>query len=244
MVLVDTHAHLDFKEFDNDLDFIVLKFPGIIIQNSVNLESMKKGLEISKKYKNVKSALGVYPLHCLEIYEKKLDEQLIFIKENKDKIVALGEIGLDFKESLEKEKQINNLKKFISLAEEIKKPLIIHSRKAEAEVLETLKDAKVKVVLHYFNANSTLVKKALEYGFYFSVPTNISTNKNLKKLVKLAPLDRLFTETDSPFLSNIKGERNEPINVRHTISIISKIKEISEKEVEEQIYKNYLNIFS
>ena len=243
-MLIDIHTHLDFDRFSSDLDSVINKFNGIIIQNSVNLESMKKGLEISKKYKNIKVALGVYPLHCLEISEKELDEQLIFIKENKDKIVAIGEIGLDFKESLEKERQINNIKKFISLAEEIKKPLIIHSRKAEAEVLETLKDVKVKVVLHYFNTNSTLVKKALEYGFYFSVPTNISTNKNLKKLVKLAPLDRLFTETDSPFLSNIKGERNEPINVRHTISIISKIKEINEKEVEEQIYKNYLNIFS
>lgn len=239
-MLIDVHAHLDFFE---NIDF-VNSFNGIIITNSVHLDSMKKNLEIIKKYKNVKLALGIYPLHCLEINEKELDKQIEFIKENKDKIVAIGEIGLDFKESLEKEKQIVNLKKFIHLAEAIKKPLIIHSRKAEAEVIEILKDVKTKVILHYFNTNSTLIKKALEYGFYFSIPTIISNNKNMKKLVKIVPLDRLFTETDSPYLSPVQGQQNEPINVKHTISVIAEIKKISEKEVEDQIYKNYLKIFS
>ena len=243
-MLIDIHAHLDFDRFSNDLDPVINKFNGIIIQNSVNLESMKKTLEISKKYKNVKAALGVYPLHCMEISEKELDEQIEFIKKNKDKIIALGEIGLDFKESQEREIQIRNLKKFISLSEEIKKPMIIHSRKAESEVLEVLKNTKSNVILHYFCGNAELIKKALEYGFYFSVPTNISTNKHLKRLVKLIPLDRLFTETDCPYLSPVQGQRNEPINVKFTIKKISEIKNISENEVEEQIYRNYLKIFS
>ncbi|MDD5650152.1 MAG: TatD family hydrolase [Candidatus Nanoarchaeia archaeon] len=242
-MLIDDHAHLDFFP-EKDLDSIINGFNGIIITNSVNLDSMKKNLEIIKKYKNVKLALGIYPLHCLEISEEELDKEIKLIKENKDKIVALGEIGLDFKESLEKEKQIYNLKKFIVLAEEIKKPLIIHSRKAELETIEILKEIKTKVVLHYFNANSTLVKKALEYGFYFSVPTVLATNKNMKKLVKIVPLDRLLTETDCPYLSPIKDQKNEPFNVKYSIKIIAEIKNISEKEVEDQIYKNYLKIFS
>ena len=242
-MLIDDHAHLDFFS-EEERDKMINRFPGIIIQNSVNLKSMKKSLEICEKYKNTKCALGIYPLHCLEITENELDGQINFIKENKDKIVALGEIGLDFKESSEKEKQIKNLKKFISLAEEIKKPLIIHSRNAIREVLDVLKGIKVKVILHYFDANTTLVKEALDLGFYFSVPTNISSSKSLKKLVKIVPLNRLFTETDSPYLSPIKGEKNEPINVKHTIKVISEIKNVSEKEVEGQIYKNYLEIFS
>lgn len=242
-MLIDVHSHLDFKEFDKDLDSVINKFNGIIIQNSVNLESMKKTLEISKKYKNVKSALGIYPLHCLEISEKELDKQIGFIRENKDKTVALGEIGLDFKESQEKELQIKNLKKFISLSEEINKPMIIHSRKAESEVLEVLKNTRSIVVLHYFSGNAELVKKALDYGFYFSVPTNISTNKNLKRLVKLVPLSKLFTETDSPYLSSVKGQRNEPLNVKNTLKVMSKIKNVPEEDVEEQIYQNYLKIF-
>ena len=239
-MLIDVHAHLDMF---NELDSIINKFPGIIITNSVNLESMQKNLEISKKYKNVKLAFGVYPLHCLEISEEDLDKQIEFIKENKDKIVALGEIGIDFKENLEREKQIKNFKKFVSLGEEIKKPIIVHSRGACSEILKLLENVKTKVVLHYFNANTSLIKKALNLGFYFSVPTNIGTSKNLKKIVKIAPIEKILTETDCPYLSPIKGERNEPINVRYTITEISKIKNIAEKEVEERIYKNYLNIF-
>lgn len=239
-MLIDVHSHLDFFS-EEEREKIIKRFLGIIIQNSVNLESMKKTLEICKKYKNVKPALGIYPLHCLELNENEFDKQLKFIKENK--VVALGEIGLDFKESNEREKQINCLKKFIKLSEEIKKPMIIHSRKAESEVLEVLKETKSKVILHYYCGNSELIKKALELGFYFSVPTNIKTSKNLKKLVKIVPIERLLTETDSPYLSPIQGEKNEPINVKYTIKIISEIKNIKEEEVEEQIYKNYLEIF-
>lgn len=238
-MLVDCHAHLDFFE---NLDF-VNSFNGIIITNSVHLDSMKKNLELIKKYKNVKLALGVYPLHCLEISDSELDKQIGFIKENKEKIIAIGEVGIDFKENLEKEKQINNFKKFIKLAEEINKPLIVHSRGACNEVLDLLKGIKVKVILHYFNANSTTVKKALDLGFYFSVPTVLSTNKNMKKLVKIVPLDKILTETDAPYLSPIKDQKNVPENVKYTINEITKIKNINEKDVEEQIYKNYKIIF-
>lgn len=242
-MLIDAHAHLDFEEFDKDLYLVIKRFPGIIIQNAVDINSMKKSLIIAKKHSNVKLAFGVYPTRALELSEKDFEIALSFIKEHKDDIIALGEIGLEYKENFEKEKQIKNLKKFLKLAEEIKKPLIIHSRKAELDVLEILKDSKVKIVLHCFNGNTTAVRKALEYNFYFSVPTNISTSKNLKKLVKLAPIDRILTETDAPYLSPIKGQRNEPLNVKHTIKVISEIKHITEENVEEQIYRNYLSIF-
>ncbi len=242
-MLIDVHAHLDFKDFDKDLDFVIKRFNGIIISNSVDLNSMKKNLEISKKYDKVKIALGIYPLYALKLEEKEFEKQIQFIRENKDGIVAIGEIGIDFKQSEEREKQIRNFKEFVKLSEEIKKPLIIHSRGACEEVLDLLKDIKSKIVLHYFDANTTLVRKALELGFNFSIPTNISTSKNLKKLVKVVPIENLLTETDSPYLSPIKGERNEPLNVKHTIKVISEIKGLSEQEVEDKIYENYLRIF-
>ncbi len=242
-MLIDAHAHLDFKDFEKDLNLVIKRFNGIIIQNSVDYESMKKTLDISEKYENVKAALGIYPLKCLKLTEKELNEKLNFIKKNKNKIIALGEIGIDLKESSEEKKQIKNLKKFIRLSEEIKKPMIVHSRKAEDLILEVLKDTKSKVILHFYSGNVTQVKKALEYGFYFSVPTIISNSKNLKKLIKIVPLNRILTETDCPYLSPTKEKRNEPVNVKHTISVIAKIKNVSEKEVENQIYKNYKNIF-
>ncbi|MFA5175715.1 MAG: TatD family hydrolase [Candidatus Nanoarchaeia archaeon] len=242
-MLIDAHCHLDFEEFDKDIDLVIKRFPGIIIQNAVSLDSMKKSLIIAKKYNNVKLAFGVYPTRALELTEKDFEKALSFIRENKDNIIALGEIGLEYKESQEREKQIINLKKLLKLAEEIKKPLIVHSRKAELEVLELLKNSKVKVVLHCFNGNTTAVRTALEYNFYFSVPTNISNSKNLKKLVKIVPIDRILTETDAPYLSPIKGQRNEPLNVKHTIKVISEIKHITEENVEEQIYRNYKLIF-
>ncbi|MDD5133577.1 MAG: TatD family hydrolase [Candidatus Nanoarchaeia archaeon] len=241
-MLVDSHCHLDFFP-EEEISVIVKRFPGIIIQNAVDINSMKKSLIIAKKYSNVKLAFGVYPTRALELSEKDFEKALSFIRENKDNIIALGEIGLEYKESQEREKQIINLKKLLKLAEEIKKPLIIHSRKAELEVLELLKNSKVKIVLHCFNGNTTAVRTALEYGFYFSVPTNISTSKNLKKLVKIVPIDRILTETDAPYLSPIKGQRNEPLNVKHTIKVIAEIKHITEENVEEQIYRNYKLIF-
>jgi TatD DNase family protein len=245
-MLIDVHCHLDFKEFDKDLDQVIKRAENnkfkVIISNGTNLERNKKVLEISKKYKIVKPAFGLYPTDAETISEKDLKENLSFIEKNNP--IAIGEVGLDlyYGKKLKKQKEV--LKILIDLAKKLKIPIIIHSRKAERETIKLLENNKAeKVVLHCFCGNAELTKKAVELGYYFSVPTSITRNKTFKKLVKRVPIEKILTETDAPFLSPYLEKRNEPSFIKETIEKISRIKKTPEKEIEKQIYENYKKIF-
>ena len=134
--------------------------------------------------------------------------------------------------------------KIIELPEKIKKPLILHTRKAEADVLEILESAKIKnAILHCFSGNMKLVNKAHDLGCYFSIPPVIARLEHFHSLVKLIPSTRLLTETDSPYLSPIKEKRNEPANVKKSVEEISKIKKIEYEEAEKIIFSNFQKIF-
>jgi TatD DNase family protein len=123
-------------------------------------------------------------------------------------------------------------------------PLIVHTRKAEKEVIDVLEECRAKkVILHCFNGNMKLVQRAEKLGYYFSVPVIITYLEHFKKLVRNVSITRVFTETDAPYLSNMKGERNEPRNVSITIKEIAKIKNMDEKEIENSVYMNYQKLF-
>jgi TatD DNase family protein len=241
-MIVDVHAHLDHRQFDKDRDEAIKRAERIlIINNGLNPETNRKTLELSSKYKNVKAALGLYPIDALKI--KNLDEELDFIRKNKDKIVAVGEVGLDYyweKQKKKEEKEI--FQKIIDLAEEIKKPVIVHSREAELDAIEMLESSKVKAVLHCFGAFE-LVKRAIDNGFFLSIPANVVFSGHFQKIVEMAELRNLLTETDSPYLSPFRGKRNEPSFVEKGLEKIAKIKNISKEEAEETIWNNFNKIF-
>jgi len=251
MLLVDVHAHLDLKEFGSDLDEVMNRAEKagvkVIINNGLSPESNRKTLELSKKYKILKPALGLYPDDAIKLTQEQIRDEINFIKRNKDKIIAIGEVGLDYKYSKKKQEQELQKEiflKIINLSKKINKPLIIHSRKAESDVINMLEnsDAK-KAILHCFSGKLKLIKKAAELGYYFSVPTNVVRSNQFQKLVEIVDINQLLTETDSPYLSPYKGRKNEPTFIIETIKKIAEIKNISINETANNIFMNYQNVF-
>jgi len=266
MNLIDIHSHLEGPRFKN-LDKVIknAKKAGVkvIIQSGVNPTTNRKSLEIAKKYPEIKVSFGLYPIDALikevesgesndfqrGIVEFDVDEELNWIEKNKDRCIAIGEVGLDynwkdFQTDEMKEKQKDVFRKVLRLAKKIKKPVIIHSRKAEEDAIEILEEEKQeKVIMHCFSAKKGLVKRGVENGYFFSIPPIITRLHHFQNLVKIVPLTQILTETDSPYLSPVAGETNEPANVSVTVKKIAEIKEISEEEVAEQIWKNAEKVF-
>ncbi len=259
-MLIDVHSHLMFPQFEKDLDEVIkrAKKAGVkyILCSGVNHSTNIKALELAEKYDIIYPSLGIYPLDAVglghsddvsarQIEELNVDEEIEFIRKNKDKIMAIGEIGLDrLPENPKLEQQKEVFWKVIGLAEKINKPIVVHTRKAEADCIEILESSKLKnVVLHCFTGKLKLVKRAEDLGFYISIPAVVTRLKHFQEVIERTSINNLVTETDAPYLSPYAGERNEPSYIRETIKIIAKIKNISEGEAEENIFSNFKKIF-
>ncbi|NCN86309.1 TatD family hydrolase [archaeon] len=242
-MIYDTHAHLDFVSEDK-LEEIENNYKiGVVVSNSVNIFSNKKNLEISKKYSKIKFAAGLYPEETLK--KEDYEELEKFVKENKKDVFSIGEIGMDFSRELpEKEIQEYVFEKQLELAEKLNLCVSIHTRKAEREIIEILREfPKVKRILHCFSGNFKLVKEALQIGCYFSIPTNIVRSEHFQKMVREIPREKILTETDTPYLSPFKETENEPANIVEAIKVISRIWEVSKEEAEKQIEDNFKKLF-
>jgi TatD DNase family protein len=244
-MIVDVHSHLTFPDFKKDLNEVIERAKGAgvvsIISSGTSIESNKEVLELSKKFQIVKASLGAYPT---EVKKSNIDEQLEFIKKNKAKIVAIGEAGLDYKELQNKEEQKFCFEKVITLAEKLNKPLVVHSRKAESDALDLIESSKLKkVIMHCFTPKMSIVKRAQELGYNFSIPTVITRLEHFQEMVKRIPLNQLLTETDAPFLSPFRGKRNEPSFIVESLKKMAEIKNMDVKEVENNIYMNYQKLF-
>lgn len=267
MKLIDIHSHLDHSKFSKDLNKVIERAGKtglkIIITSGVNSKTNRLAIEIQEKYPDiVKVSFGIYPIDALskeidsgeaggfvrDIEKMDVDKELQWIEKNKDKCVAIGECGLDYKYSTdekEHEQQKQIFEKVINLAKKLSKPLIIHSRKAELEALDLLEKSRYKkVILHCFNGRKHLIKRGIELGFFFSIPPIITRLEHFQLLAELVPLSQLLTETDAPYLSSIQGERNEPSQIKVTIKEIAKIKKLTEEKVEEQIFNNAKLLFN
>lgn len=249
-MLVDIHAHLGYEDYyKDDLDEVIKRSKQkdvryIITSGTTHKENIR-ALELSKKYDIVEASLGLYPTFALQLNEKQLQESLDFIKKNKKNIFAIGEIGLDYYEdSSNMQKQKDNFNKILELAEELKLPIIVHSRKAELDVIEILETTKIKnIIMHCFSGNFKLVKRIDNNNWFFSIPANIVHSEHFQKMAKEISLNKILTETDCPFLSPIRGKRNEPMNVEYTINKIAEIKNITSDETKKIIFMNFQKIF-
>jgi len=257
-LLVDVHSHLDHPSLYKKLDEVITNAKNheinAIITSGIDFESNRKALEISKRFDIVKCSLGIYPVDALkkettDVYKYKpfnIDEEIEFIKQNKDNIIAIGEIGLDYVASNDKEKseQKQLFQRMLTLAETIKKPVIIHSRKAEAEVVDIIETSKLKkIVMHCFSGKFKLVKRIADKGWFFSIPTNIVRAQNFQKMAMEVPLSQILTETDAPYLSPFRHKINEPAHIIETIKTIAEIKKMDVVEVKNNIYFNYQKVF-
>jgi TatD DNase family protein len=247
MTFIDIHCHLDFLSKETDIEKVIndclRKDVKCIISQGVNPESNRKTLAIAEKYDIVKCALGIYPIDALSLTDEEIDSEIEFIRKNKDKIDAIGEVGIDFKESNEKERQKKIFQKFIDLSIEINKVIIVHSRKAEIECIEMLeKSGANKVIMHCFSGKLSLVKRIIEKKWSLSIPTSVKNSEHFQKIIELAPIEQLFCETDSPYLHPDKKWPNSPENVIESYKKIAHLKGLDLLEVRAQIYKNLLQM--
>ena len=253
MGLVDVHCHLDFSQFDMDLDEVIERAgnAGVscIVQNGVNPESNRKSISIAERYPEiVKPAMGMYPTDGIGLSEDEFSRELDFIEKNRELIIALGEVGIDHhwtKDDEGKRKQEQNFHRIISLAEKIRKPLIVHSRDAERETFEMLQSSNAKrVIMHCFNGDLTTIKEAEDEGYYFTIPTIVLRNKHFRKMAKRISSERILTETDGPYLSPFPGKRNEPAFIRKAVDKIAELRGEKPAETENQIMDNFRRIFN
>lgn len=251
MLLVDVHAHLDIfgeEERKEAIERAAAAGVKAIINNGIDAASNRKSLELQQRFKIVKAALGLYPTEAAKLSAAAIQEELCFIRSHKNKIAAIGEIGLDYQEAegdSERQQQQQLFERQLQLAKAIGKPVIVHSRKAEKEVVETLIRCGCKrVILHAFHGSASLVKAAAVAGFYITIPTNIGRSTHFQAIAKMLPLSRLLTETDAPFLAAEKNGKSEPAHVAATIKELARIKGMDAVEVANIIYSNYQRLFA
>jgi len=237
---VDAHCHI-FKEYYDDPKQVLNACSDVqVLVTGTNLETNREMLGLKEQHVDV--AMGAYPIDLLEGLD--INDALAQIEENIDNIVAVGEIGMDFYHADKdtQKTQTDNITKLVNLANKHGKPIVVHSRKAEKEVIELLSNiAKTPVVNHCFSGKKGLIKQGVQAGMYFTVPANVVYSGHFQSLVKLVPITQLLTETDSPYLW--REYPNTPFNVRHAVEKIAEIKGMTVADVKAQIYANYCNIF-
>ncbi|HIH31124.1 TPA: TatD family hydrolase [Candidatus Woesearchaeota archaeon] len=263
MMLVDVHAHMDIDGFIGkklDIDQAITKCIKsdvvAIVSQGVNIESNRDVLKLAQKHKIIKPALGIYPVHCFEMIsqgkEKEFNLEIEFIDQQlkNKKIVAIGEVGLDYKEiePTDENKKIlkDCLKKFLDLAKKYDVPIILHSRGAELDLIEFLEQEGMKnrrVIMHCFSGRKHLVQRIIDNGWFLTVPAIVARLEHFQYIARDAPLNQLLTETDSPMLSPDSNTLNDPSNVIFAIKKIAEIKKMDENEVANIIYNNYQRLF-
>jgi len=246
-MFIDVHCHIDSYK-DKEIKEIVERARkakvGIIVNNGINPETNRRTLELAQEYKEIKAALGIYPIDALKMSDSDIDNEIDFIRENKNDVAAIGEVGIDLKESQDLEKQKKNFQKFIDLAIELDKPIIVHSRKAELECIEMLEKSKIKkVIMHVFSGKFAIVKRIEANGWYITVPTNAKYSEQFQIIAEKINIKNLLCETDSPFMHPEKERNNEPKNVIESYRKIAQEKNLDLKDVENTIENNYKNLF-
>ena len=246
--IIDTHTHICDPVFDSDRREVIKKAKdagvSAIIAVSETLDDAKKNLELAKLHPEIIPAAGLYPSY-LDL--NQAEEMISFIRAESDKLVAIGEVGLDFwivKQESEKEIQKEIFSRFIDLSLELDLPLNIHSRSAGRHVVSLLLEKGAqKVHLHAFDGKASAALPAVEAGYYFSVPPSIVRSRQKQKLVKQIPLSCLMVETDSPVLGPESGQRNEPANIIYSIKTIAEIKGVDEEKIWEKVFENTVRLY-
>ena len=245
-MFIDIHCHLEMCE---NLAAVMERARAagvrVIVAQGVKPETNRRVLGFAKQYKEVKAALGLYPIDALYLDDDALDREFDFIREHRKEVAAIGEVGLDFKEDEQQhDRQKYLFRKILALARKVDKPLIIHSRKAEEEVVTLLEEAKMtQVILHCFSGKLRLVERAYNHGWYLTVPTNVVFSEHFQHLARAVPLTHLFCETDAPYLHPDKGWPNEPANVVRAYETLAKLKGVPLDDVRMMITKNYEKVF-
>ena len=249
--LFDSHCHYNDEKYDTDRDNIIKENIDKGITKAIvagySLEGSKRAIQIAEQYpKNLYATVGISPNDVDNIDLEEIKK----IAQN-SKVVAIGEIGLDYYWNKEnKELQKETFIKQIQIANELNLPIVIHTREATIDTVELLKTNPVikKGIFHCCPLNQELIKEAVKLDFYISFSGNITfkSSKNADRCIKLVPKDRILIETDSPYMTPepLRGQRNTPANVRYTAQKIAEVLEIPLEEIANLTYENTMRIFN
>jgi len=246
--IIDTHTHLSDQSFDKDREEVLVRAreAGVttIIAVSENLDEAQKVLRLAGRYPMLKPALGQHPA---DPDKTEADSIYELIRRHHDRIVAIGEVGLDYwivKEVAGRYEQQEIFKQFIDLSLDLDLPLNVHSRSAGRDTVALLLEKETRrVQMHAFDGRASKALPAVDAGYYFSVPTSVVRSRQKQKLVSHLPLSCLLVETDSPALGAERGVRNEPANIGLAIDTIAEIKDVSKSEVLEAVFENTCRLY-
>ena len=257
-MIFDTHAHYDDSDFDLDREELLgqMKDAGIshIVNVGASLESTKTTLELASKYDFIYATVGVHPCDVDKLDEESflwLKEQCLKDQRIHNKVVAVGEIGLDYYwDEPDRAIQKEWFARQIALAREVKLPIVIHSRDAAKDTMDIMtceKAEEVGGIVHCFSYTKEIAKIFLDIGFSFGIGgvVTFKNSKKLKEAVEYIPIDKIVIETDCPYLSPEphRGKRNSSLNLPYVIKAISELKNISEEEVMKITYENAMKIY-
>lgn len=253
MLYFDTHAHYDWKEFNEDREILFKEFENSlcgIVNVGINIESINKVIEYAKKYYFMYFSIGVHPMEVEKnIQIQKIEEIIRKEKEsNNTKLVAIGETGLDYHFNYPKDLQEKYFIEQINLANKYDLPIIIHSRESQEDVKKILKEHSVKKsgIMHCYSGSAEMSKRFLEMGYYIGVGGPVTRYKDVQETVKITPIDRIVIETDAPVLPPEpfeKHSRNNSLYLKYIVSKIAKLKNMSEEDVIKCTTQNALKIY-
>ncbi|WP_032112211.1 TatD family hydrolase [Candidatus Paracaedibacter symbiosus] len=252
-MLVDSHCHLNFPEFSNDLPDIIKRAHNLGIETMLTVNTrLSEAHELQKiadTYDNIFCSVGVHPHESADYAKPGLKAEIIKLAQH-PKVIGIGETGLDyFYNNSPKGSQIDSFGQHLDASIQLSLPVIIHTRDADEDTIACLKKyPAAKGVFHCFSGAADLARQALELGYYISFSGILTFKKaeELREIAKFVPLDRILVETDSPFLAPIphRGKRNEPAFTVHTAELLAELKELSFPHLAEATTNNFFNLFT
>ena len=257
-MFIDSHAHIDGEEFDADRDEVVARARAAGVEAILNVGtgdphsgSLERAVRVAESYKNVYAAVGVHP-HDARLFDDAAAERLNGIAEGSPRVVAWGEIGLDYHyDNSPRETQREVFRRQLRLARAAELPVVIHSREADDETVAILEEewagAGLGGVLHCFGGGLLMAERALALGFMISFAGNVTFKKAepLREVARLVPADRLLVETDCPFLAPVplRGRRNEPAFVVETARFVAGLRGVTPEELGSVTTENFARLF-
>jgi TatD DNase family protein len=260
MIFIDSHCHIDGEAFDADRDEVVRRAQDAGVAAMLNVGTgdphngeIAKAVAVAERYENVFASVGVHP-HDAKLYDDAAEENLINLIKSSQKVIAWGEIGLDFYyDHSPRDVQRTVFIRQIRAAQRLNLPIIIHSRDANDETVEILTRECAGAdfrggIMHCFGGTAAMAERLLKIGFLISFAGNVTFKKadDLRAAARVVPLERLLIETDCPFLTPIpfRGKRNEPAFVVHTARFLADFYEIEIKKLANQTTENFVKFFS
>lgn len=251
-VLIDSHAHIYYRDYAGDFDDMLKRADdacvSAILVVGTDIESSRESVELAEKYPQLYAAVGVHPHDAARVTEACYDI-IRTLAVSSHKVVAIGEIGLDFyRDRSPRDQQEPVFRRFLQIAADLQKPVIIHDRDAHDRVMTILREEQVRRgVLHCFSGDAAMASEVAKLGFHISIPGTITYpgNQNLRDVVHTVSIDRMLVETDCPYLTPVphRGGRNEPAYVRLAAEKLAEVKGLTLEDVARITTKNARDLF-